>query len=810
MRHPIHLFAASLVAATLAAPVAAQPNCGTLNPGVPYSVGATTHAVAVGEFNGDGHADLAVSTGSNAVSIFLGNGDGTFQAPVAYAVGSNPSGIAIGEFSGDGKADIAVVNFDSNNVSILLGNGDGTFLSAVNYAAGTNPGSVASGDFNGDTKTDLAVGNRGSNNVSILLGNGNGTFAAAVNYAAGTAPSSVALGDFNGDTKADLVVANSGPPEEFTGGDLSVLLGNGDGTFAAAVSYTGSFSHPASVAIGDFNGDGHQDLVVVNSRVHTFSNPIWVSILLGNGNGTFASGVAYGVDVFALSVAVADFNADGKTDLAVANSGSNDVSILLGNGNGTFPAPVNYGGLNVPSTVAAVDFNEDGKPDLAVTNGQNVSILLAGCPDVSISKTHTGNFTQGQSGATYSLTIHNSGTGPTTGSVNVVDTLPTGLTATAMTGSGWSCTLGTLTCSRSDFLLAGSDYPITLTVNVSTTAPASVTNSASVSGGAEVNTANDTASDPTTIVAVADLTVGKAHNGSFAQGQSGKTYVITVQNAGGAATTGMVSVTDALPPSLSATGMTGSGWSCSTGTLTCTRSDALGVSGSYPSITLTVTVSNSAPANVVNSVTVSGGGQIYTANDTASDPTTVLGTPASLVATAISTSQVTMSWGGVSAATEYQVWRSTNHEAFVVVGLPTTTNFLDGSLTAGTTYLYQVRAADDSNVGPASNTDPATTILFTDDPVITGTTIIKAAHVTELRTAVNAVRVAAGLAPAMFTDVISAGVVVKALHINELRSNLDTARSTLGLPAIVYSNPTLAAGSDIRADDIREIRSGVK
>ena len=202
--------------------------------------------------------------------------------------------------------------------------------------------------------------------------------------------------------------------------------------------------------------------------------------------------------------------------------------------------------------------------------------------------------------------------------------MPAGLTATAISGTGWTCTLGTLTCTRSDALAASASYPaITLTVNVAGNAPASVTNTATVSGGGEVNTANDTASDPTTINAgAADLTISKSHTGNFSQGQTGATYTITVSNNGSGATSGTVTVSDTLPAGLTATAISGTGWSC--GTLTsCTRSDALLPGASYPAITLTVSVAGNAPASVTNTVTVSGGGEINTANNTASDPTTV-------------------------------------------------------------------------------------------------------------------------------------------------------------------------------------------
>jgi hypothetical protein len=182
-------------------------------------------------------------------------------------------------------------------------------------------------------------------------------------FGAGTDPDSAAVGDFNGDGKLDLAVANEGS------NNISILLGNGDGTFHAAADY-GAGTDPDSVAVGDFRGDGKLDLVVANY----YSNN--VSILLGNGDGTFQAAVNYGVSA-PTSVAVGDFNGDGKLDLAVANVFS-DVSVLLGNGDGTFQAAVNYGAGTEPAWAAVGDFNGDGKLDLAVANvdSNNVSVLL--------------------------------------------------------------------------------------------------------------------------------------------------------------------------------------------------------------------------------------------------------------------------------------------------------------------------------------------------------------------------------------------------------------------------------------------------
>ncbi len=580
------------------------------------NVGSTTQFVAAGDFNADGKLDLAVADqGSSAISILLGQGDGTFGTPTTYRTGASPFSIAIGDFNGDGKLDLVVANAGSNTVSILLGQGDGTFGTQTTYPAGPGPISVATGDFNGDGKLDLAVVN--DTTVTLLMGQGDGTFVTQIpTYPTGTNPFSIAIGDFNGDGKLDLAVANQGS------NTVSILLGRGDGTFLTQTPYPAG-RQPRSIATGDFNGDGKLDLAVVNLPIDT------VSILLGQGDGTFVTQTTtYPTGSQPRSIAIGDFNGDGKLDLAVANFAGNTVSILLGKGDGTFlTQTTTYPAGSSLTSIVTGDFNGDGKLDLAVANqGLNtIAILLQG-PDLTITKFHTGSFSQGQSGATYAITVSNNGSLATSGTVTVTDTLPAGLTATSITGGAfWSCTLSTLTCTRSDSLPAGNFYrTITLTVDVSGSAPSSVTNIATVSGGGEVNIANDMASDPTTINASApDLTISKSHTGNFTQGQTGATYTITASNVGAGATSGGVTVTDTLPAGLTANAISGTGWTCSLGTLTCTRTDVLPTATSYPAITLKVNVASSAPASVTNTATVSGGGETNTANDTASDPTTI-------------------------------------------------------------------------------------------------------------------------------------------------------------------------------------------
>jgi hypothetical protein len=337
---------------------------------VSYAAGTESASVAVGDFNGDGEADLAIAdNGGSSISVLLGSGAGAFKAPVSYTVGTQPVSIAIADFNGDGKSDLAVADQGGAGVSVLLGKGDGTFQPAATFPAGVQPTSVAAGDFNGDGYADLAVPNGSGNNVSVLLGNGNGTFQTAKNYSAGTNPASAAVWDFNSDGKPDLVVTNQ------SSGNVSVLLGNGDGTFHTSVNY-GAGTGPASVKVGDFNGDGNADLAVGDILGGT------AGVLLGNGDGTFQAVVTYPAGASPISVALGDFNGDGKTDLALANASGGNVYMLLGNGNGTFQAGVVYGVGTAPASVATGDFNADGITDLAVANqgGGGVSILLGTVP----------------------------------------------------------------------------------------------------------------------------------------------------------------------------------------------------------------------------------------------------------------------------------------------------------------------------------------------------------------------------------------------------------------------------------------------
>jgi len=366
----------------------ATPIASPVFSGTAFPTGTGPITVAAGDFNGDGKLDLVIANAvAGSVSILLGEGDGGFQSGASYTLGQGSStqgfNVAVGDFNGDGKLDFVVANHSGNNVSVFLGNGDGTFQAGVNYEVGINPTSVAVADFNRDGKLDLAVSNQScpggsggppcpTGTISILLGNGDGTFAAHVDYDAGVALNWVTVGDFNGDGKLDLAVANgqgncAGCQSAFT-----ILLGNGDGTFQAPATSFGGVN-PASIATADLNGDGKLDLILVDN-IGAFY------IFLGNGDGTFqtANAIGYYTDSYPWgNIGLGDFNGDGKLDVVIANTGSNDVEIFPGNGDGTFQSPLRISTGSNPRGIAVGDFNQDGRLDMAVPNyNDNTATVL--------------------------------------------------------------------------------------------------------------------------------------------------------------------------------------------------------------------------------------------------------------------------------------------------------------------------------------------------------------------------------------------------------------------------------------------------
>ena len=316
------------------------------------ATGAAPRAIAAGDFNGDRNIDLAVADGTDGtVSILLGNGDGTFRDRVPYPAGTHPWSIAAGDLTRDGLADIVVGSYDDNLIGVYVANRDGSFRAPVTYPAIT-PQSIAidrdnivvsefsnlsielfsntdgalapngryattagpyQAVFTGD---DVAVAEQPSS-VDIFTSTGSGNFSQAQPYAVAMQPWSIAAGDLNEDGVRDLVVANN-----YSDRSISVLLGNSDGTFRARVDYpVGNF--PWWVEVADLDRDGHRDVIVAGGADG------FASVLLGRGDGTLQPRQDYPAG-YALSLAVADFDNDGRLDVALPDQPTNAVTILRG------------------------------------------------------------------------------------------------------------------------------------------------------------------------------------------------------------------------------------------------------------------------------------------------------------------------------------------------------------------------------------------------------------------------------------------------------------------------------------------------
>ena len=335
---------------------------------------ASPTAMVAGDF-GNGNLDLAIANNlADDVSVLLGNGDGTFQsAPSTYPVGNDPLAIVACSLRGKGQLDLMTANQNSGDISILLGNGDGTFQPQLLFAAATSPEGLVAADFNGDDRADLAVANGGSGDVSVLLGRGDGTFQDQVTNPVGNGPVGVVTADLNHDGHLDIITTN------YYANDISVLMSNGDGTFQAAESFAAG-DGPTALVVGDFNGDGRLDVAVADSGDNGGPGQ-GVSILFGNGDGTFQAPIFYAAGTYPSSIVAGDFTGNGVLDLAVANLDSDNVSILLGDGHGGFQTlpPIALGDqASDPVSIVAGDFTGDGVLDLAVANqnSDNVSVLM--------------------------------------------------------------------------------------------------------------------------------------------------------------------------------------------------------------------------------------------------------------------------------------------------------------------------------------------------------------------------------------------------------------------------------------------------
>ncbi len=327
-----------------------------------FPLGYAPSSVATGDLRRSGKLDLVIADyTSGKITVFLGAGQGGFARGVAYDAGPHPSAVVLADIDGSGKPSVLVSNESEGTISVLLGNGDGTLQPRQSYAVGFNPSFLSTGDFSGNGNVDVAVA--GKSRLAIFLNAGKGNLKKPFLYSLSKTPTALTTADFNNDGLADVALANAD-------GTVSILLGNGAGLFRSLPDISVAAGSLSSIVSRDLNKDGKIDLMITQPAQKL------VSVLMGNGNGTFAPPVSYPVGSEPISTVVADVNGDGVADLIVLNQGSNTFSVLAGNGDGSFKNSTDYIAGSTPIAAVAGDFYGNGHVDLAIVDYASQSVSL--------------------------------------------------------------------------------------------------------------------------------------------------------------------------------------------------------------------------------------------------------------------------------------------------------------------------------------------------------------------------------------------------------------------------------------------------
>ncbi len=379
-------------------------------------------SLILGDFSGDGIADLAfIHNGLGEISVLIGDGAGSFTGPNASTITYDeaPLLIASGDFNGDGLMDLAVVTY--HGLYTVLSTGGGNFaLPSASVTTTLTVSSITTGDFNGDGNDDVILTDAVHGTVQVFLGDGTGLFTSGWSYSNNNmSPVAVAAADFNGDGIADIAVLSNASINDISTNSVNIMLGVGDGTFGAPLSFDVG-NDPTSIVAAHFVGQGQTDLVVVNQDDNT------ISLLAGIGTGSFLPQVTYAAPNSPQTVVAADFNADGYPDIALANADSGSehalISVLLNDQAGHFGTPIGYG-AGISTAIAVGDFNGDGKADLATVarpGGPVLVVVLLGTAATTTTIASTPNpSTYGQS-VTFTGSVSPASV---TGSVTLMDGL---------------------------------------------------------------------------------------------------------------------------------------------------------------------------------------------------------------------------------------------------------------------------------------------------------------------------------------------------------------------------------------------------
>ncbi|MFD7032244.1 FG-GAP-like repeat-containing protein [Streptomyces sp. NPDC059917] len=388
-RVPALVFAVATVVMTGSPASAAGANSTAFATAVNLSDnGRGSSAVAIGDLDNDGTPDLVTAIRTEGLGVFLGTGGGGFGAVTKYAAPRTASSLFLGsalmrDVNGDGNQDVVSQDARGNVALVWLGDGTGALgagaVVQLNPTAGCDttgdnpcvvrfPTDVTVGDFDEDGTPDLATSNTTTNNLSVVLGNGDGTFGAATQSGlnGATGPQGIAAADLDGDGHLDLTTSNAN-------GTLSVLLGDGDGGFAAASSVSAGVALPSKLQLADVNADAKPDAVVVAPGA-----PGQIAVLLGNGAGGYGTANVLPAGTNLSSVSVSDLNGDGHADLVVSSANTAEVLVLEGDGAGAFAAPTAFGlagGLN-PQGTATADLDADGRPDVVTANSNSSAAFV--------------------------------------------------------------------------------------------------------------------------------------------------------------------------------------------------------------------------------------------------------------------------------------------------------------------------------------------------------------------------------------------------------------------------------------------------